>query len=392
MKKKFALILVSVIALVSVITGISAVFAATTFTPDLPIYDHNMDKGLFKMRYLTTEVYPLSEYPYTAPEYKENRRYYYYCDFAPQYSADYTVKVNCKRKMKCELYDKDNNLLAYGETAAPDSPLNYTYEFTYPLVKGEQYYYKFVYTGGAYDSYGPFYVTFTSTESSELLPGGMKLSVINSEKSNVYDINGFTIAQLIKDLRLDATLKDGRPLTWISKDMPIPQLNGCAIIIDQSECSKELGEHRISVYYMGHKATATYIIEGCLHDYVFDSAAPPKWLEEGYNTYVCSKCGETLKSDFTLTGAALYENYDACMNSENGDDNYSAEVDFNNDGVINARDFALINALYYDAVAECESCMNLSSEDEGYNAVYDLNQDNLIDESDFSLLVKTHQG
>lgn len=389
MKKKIALLLVTIIILTASITGVNSALAAETFTPDLPIYDHDLGQWLFRERYLTTEVYSTVTYPVGTSEYNENRRYYYLFDFVPQYSADYTVNVRCKRKMRCDLYDKDYNLLAYGETSTPVTPLNYTYEFTFPLVKGEQYYYKFYYTAGWTDSFGPFYLTFTSSESDEI--GSMKLSVINSQNTNVYDINGFTTQQMERDLRLDVTLKDGRPLTWISRDLPIPTLNNCDIIVDRSTFSKELGEHTVNVYYLGHKATTTYIVEGCLHDYVLDSSSPPKWLEEGYSTYVCSKCGEILKSDFTLTGAELYENYSQCINSVTGDDNYSEEVDFNKDGVINARDFALINSLYYDAVSECESCMNLSSEDEGYNAVYDLNQDNIIDESDFSLLVKTHQ-
>jgi len=392
MKKKIALILAVIIALSALITGINAVLAAEKFTPDLPIYDHDMGKWLFRERYLTTEVYSHIEYPEGTDEYRENRRYYYLFDFTPQYSADYTVSVRCKRKMRCDLYDKDNNLLAYGETSTPVTPLNYTYEFTYPLVKGEQYYYKFYYTAGYTDSFGPFYLDFTSTESDEIMPGGMKLSVINSQNSNVYDINGFTTQKMERDLRLDVTLKDGRPLTWLSKDMPIPNLNNCDIIVDRSTFSKELGEHTVNVYYMGHKATTTYIVEGCLHDYVLDSVAPPKWLEKGSSIYVCSKCGETLKSDFTLTGAELYENYRCCINSRTGDGNFSDDVDLNKDGVINARDFALINSMYYDAVAEYESCVGLSPEDDGYNPVYDLNLDNIIDASDFSILAKTHQG
>lgn len=115
----------------------------------------------------------------------------------------------------------------------------------------------------------------------------------------------------------------------------------------------------------------------CLDDrHVFSSpnVTKPTCTEQGYTTYICDICStlfnddyvDALGHDYTMTSVSntdyyynytcnrcnvsayisaitLKDNFKPHINAVTGDKNYRREFDINNDGVINARDFSLVN-------------------------------------------------
>ena len=102
----------AVIMAFSVMAGFGIFYADTKsaldFTPDRPIEFHDMNKCLFREREFNTKL--SSQHP----AYTDDWRNFFWCDFKPQYAADYSFDIKSKFKMKCEIYDADNNMLSAG--------------------------------------------------------------------------------------------------------------------------------------------------------------------------------------------------------------------------------------------------------------------------------------
>jgi len=158
MKKILSAVMAFVMAF-SVMAGFGIFYADTRptldFTPDKAVEFHDMNKFLFREKEFTTKL--SSQPPYAS----EDWRNFYWCDFVPQYSADYSFDVKSQFKMKCEIYDAENNLLSSGYSAdTKESDKLYHFSLTYRLEIDKQYYFKFAFTEGNYDTVGKFYVYF----------------------------------------------------------------------------------------------------------------------------------------------------------------------------------------------------------------------------------------
>lgn len=382
MKKKIAVLTALLMLFTVIILPCSSAFAAKYY-PTTPIEYDKLSTALFSQLDLTTGNNNYHQ--------NDNWKYYYRCSFTPQYSADYTVKVSSKKKMKTELYDAEGNLLS--SSFAPDNANNglyYEYSNTYYLEKGKTYFYEFAFTNGYFNSCGPFSIMMTSSPSSEIPSDDYLHLYINGKKSgSVYELDSYTPQQLIYDMSMRAVYSDGKLYEWNGKDTAIPYLNGCDIVLDLSDCSPQTGIHKVTAHFMGRKVTASFEIVDCIHSYVITSQQQASWLEQGCTVYTCNKCSESVSADIVPKGADLYADFFDCFNASSTDAGFNETYDVNSDGYINTRDYVLIKKMAAEAKNGILSSFNKQNGEQGYEPLYDLNSDGIINSRDVSALNRT---
>lgn len=383
MKRKFAVLLAVLTVLTAVVIpgGINAV--AANYFPTTPIEFENLDLALFSQLDLTTGTNNYNQ--------NDNWKYYYRCSFTPQYSAEYTVTVSSRKKMKTELYDSAGGMIS--ASYAPEDindEFRYVYSHTEYLEKGETYYYVFAYTNGYYNSCGPFSVWMTSTAAEEIPQDDyLHLYVGGKSKGMVYELSSFNPQQLLLDLSMRVVFADGKLYEWKGADSLIPYLNGCDIILDLSDCTAEIGIHTVTAHYMGRAVTAQFEIVECIHSYTA-AVYEPDWLEPGYTVYTCQKCSESVTADFTETASQLHSDFFKDYNTCKYDPDFNAVNDVNGDGYINVRDFSEIMKMFYETRERMLSAYNAKRGDEEYDPYLDMNSDGYINVRDISALNRTN--
>lgn len=382
MKRKLTVLLAILTMLTAVVLPRGITALANSYFPTTPIEFENLNLALFSQLDLTTGLNNFGN--------NDNWKYYYRCSFTPQYSAEYTVTVSSRKKMKTELYDSSGNLLSasYAPEVINDE-MRYVFSNTEYLEKGETYYYEFAFTNGYINSCGPFSVWMTSTPSSEIPQDDYLHLYVDSKKSGtVYELSSYSPQQLISDLSLKAVFEDGKLYEWKGSQTQIPYLNGCDIILDLSDCTAETGLHTVKAHYMGYEVTAQFEIVNCIHNYTAEYYKP-EWLIPGYTVYTCTKCADSFTGDFTETGAELHRNFFEHFNASKKDSDFNAADDINGDGYINARDFSKIARMYYAAQNSMLSSFNSKRGDSDYDPYLDMNSDGYINARDYSALYRT---
>lgn len=382
MKKRFAALLAALTVITAVILPGGLYARAANYFPTTPIEFENLYVALFSQITLTTGNNNYFQ--------NDNWKYYYRCSFTPQYSAEYTVTVSTKKKMKTELYDSEGHFIS-ASYAPDDKNEEYRYIFSHTafLEKGETYYYEFAYTNGYFNSCGPFIVSMTSTPAEEIPQDDyLHLYVKGKKSGSVYELSSYSVQQLMLDMSMKAVYSDGKLYEWNGTDTVIPYLNGCDIILDLSDCAETVGTHTVTAHFMGRKVTAQFEIVECIHTYT-SSLQKPKWLECGCTVYTCSKCGKSYESDYTDEGAQLYSDFFDYFNTCKTDDDYSAAMDINNDGYINSRDYTAIVMLMSDAEENMHAGFNSKCGEDDYNPDYDMNSDGYINSRDIVELRRT---
>lgn len=333
-----------VIMAFSVMAGFGIFYADTKsaldFTPDRPIEFHDMNKCLFREREFNTKL--SSQHP----AYTDDWRNFFWCDFKPQYAADYSFDIKSKFKMKCEIYDADNNMLSAGNSPeAKESDGLYHFSLTYRLEKGAQYYFKFAFTEGNYDTVGKFTVYFYSGESGTLDDTNPLDLSINNSYLYTYELAEYSVPQLMQDLKFIVFYPNGKFSKWISRETPITALDGVDIIFNASDCQKTVGRHTLVAHYLGYETEVPFEIVECKHSYQIKSIDEPEWKKTGKVNYECTKCGDTY-SDIIPTAEELKPMIERTLNSKYGDGIYNVNADINRDKVINARDVAIVLKAY----------------------------------------------
>lgn len=383
MKKKFALLMALLMLVTGIILPCSVSAFAATYFPTTPIEYDKLSTALFSRIDLTTGTNNYHE--------NDNWKYYYRCSFTPQYSADYTVTVSSRKKMKTELYDADDNLLS--SSYAPykaNNGLYYEFSNTYYLEKGKTYYYEFAFTNGYFNSCGPFSVMMTSSPAAEIPSDDYLHLYVNGKKSgSVYELDSYSPQQLISDMSLRAVYSDGRLYEWKGEDTVIPYLNGCDIILDLSDCAAETGTHTVTVHFMGREVNAEFEIVDCIHNYVMTSQQQSSWLQQGCTVYTCIKCSESMSADIIPKGADAYTDFFDCFNLSSTDAGFNETYDVNSDGHINSRDYVLIKKMAENAKQGIYSAFNKRKGEQGYNPLYDINSDGIVNSRDVSALNRT---
>lgn len=342
MKKRILSAVTAIIVALSVISGLGAFYAAGTHVPDNPIEFHDMNKFLFMEKEFDTRKSSLPSWDLN----NEDWRNYYWCDFKPQYGADYSFAIRSEFAMRCEIYDNENNLLASGDSNTPKETDGYHLSLTYRLEKNQQYYFKFVFTDQYHDTAGKFWVYFSSGESGTLNDADhLHLTINESSTSYTYELDEYSVPKLFQDLKFIVIYPNGHFSEWISKETPIMALDGVDILLNSSDCKKEIGQHTLIAHYLGYKVEATFNIVKCKHKYNFDSITEPGWKEPGALNYKCEKCGE-INSEPTLTAEELKPIVEKCLNSKYGDAVFDERADVNRDNAVNARDVAIILKAY----------------------------------------------
>ena len=219
-------------------------------------------------------------------------KYYYYCDFTPQYSATYTISIRSSKLMTAELYDADGNLLASESSPSSknytvDSTSYYYFDLSYDLEAGTTYYYKIYFSGGTYSSVGTFFYTLTSGESSNISAFYL---YVNNSSGYVYELADYSVSELLSDLSATVIYTSGSFTNWSYESANgSTTIDGVTLYIDTSDCSAEAGEHTVVAHYQGYEATVSfYICEG--HSYVAGYTVDPTCTEDGYTFYYCENC------------------------------------------------------------------------------------------------------
>lgn len=381
MKRKLAVFM----AVVTVITAVflpGVFYARAAYFPTTPIEFEFLNLALFSQLDLTTGTNSNHD--------NDNWKYYYRCPFTPQYSAEYTVTVTTRRKMKTELYDAQGTLIS--ASYSPDEMnenYRYVHSHTAYLEKGQTYYYEFAFTNGYYDSCGPFTVQMTSTPAKDIPQDDYLHLYVNGKKSgSAYELDSYSPQSLLQDLSFRVVFEDGKLYEWKGENNAIASLNGCDIILDLSDCDSSLGTHTVTAHYMGRKVTAQFDIVKCIHDYS-ESVTNPTWLGQGCTVYTCSKCSESMVSDFTDSQSKQLSGFFSCYNAGEDDADFNAIYDLNSDGYINSRDYTMILKMVDYAESKMISSFNKKRNSPGYDAQYDINSDGIINSRDVVMLRQT---
>lgn len=343
MKKKILAMVMAVIVVLSAVTGVVSYAAGINldFTPNTPIAYHDINKYLFmEKEFSTGRIKDVEDGDW---------KYYYWCDFKPQYTADYSFNIRSEFQLKCEIYDADNTLLAagYSDTKKGDDRL-FHLELTHRLEENKQYYFKFAFTEGNYDTVGKFWVYFSSNGSDRVVSAdNLHLLVNGSSTAYTYYLEDYSVAQLFQDLELAVVFKDGSFAKWLSRENPQHVLNGVDILLNSSDCRAEPGQHTLIAHYLGYEVRATFNIVECNHQYKANSIIEPLWKQQGKVNYKCEKCGKSY-SEFTPTAEELKPVVEASLNTKFGDAGFNAAADINKDNAVNARDVAIIMKAYDD--------------------------------------------
>ena len=379
MKKRLAVLTALLFLLTTAVLPYGITASAASYFPTTPIEYDGLYLALFSQLDLTTGT---SDFFHG-----DNWKYYYRCSFTPQYSAEYTVTVSSRKKMKTELYDAQDNLLSASYAPAEiNEDLRYIYSHTAYLEKGVTYYYEFAYTNGYYDSSGPFSVWMTSTPS-DAVPNSdyLHLYVKGSKNAGVYELSSYSPQQLLQDLSLRVVYADGKLYEWIGKNSSIASLNGCDIILDLSDCAATVGAHTVTAHYMGHPVQAKFEIVNCIHEYEAH-VQRPTWLEPGSTVYTCSKCSESITGDFVCSESERQADFFSAFGASKTDSAYDPVYDLNADGYINSRDYVEINTMINEAQSEMLAAFNKKAGSAQYDSLYDLNTDGIINSRDVVLL------
>lgn len=349
MKKKILAVITAAVIAVSMFTGISAFYAASSFdyTPNTPIEFHDMNKIMFMETSFSTKKSP------QLPAFTDDWKYYYWCDFMPQYTADYTVDVGSQFRMKCEIYDADNNLIAV-ENSNPEKGEDRYYHFTltHRLTERNQYYYKFAFTEGNFDTVGRFLVLFTSNGSDKVPDADwLHLYINGSSTAYTYELEEYSVQKLFQDLEFIVVYKNGKFSKWVSRETPMMALDGVDILLNSSDCTKTVGKHTLIAHYLGYEVKATFNIVECIHKYKLENIEYPQLKTAGCYHYKCEKCGDE-KTEYTLTAEELRPLVEKSLNTKYGDSNYDKTADINQDGAVNARDVAIILKAYEGSSAD----------------------------------------
>lgn len=379
-KKLICVIVAVAICVATMVSGILTA-RAQSYLPTTPIEYHNLSSYLFSNVTLTTGDNDFNL--------NDNWKYYYWCDFTPQYSADYTVTVTTSRMMKTELYDSQNNLLSSSNSEDKNENYKYVFSNTYFLEKGETYYYKFAFTGGFFNSCGSFNVKFESAGSPELQSDDHVHLYINDKTwGQKYELSQYTDNGLLDDLSLKVVYPDGTLRVWERDKTVFPYLDGCDIILDLSDCKTEVGVYTVTAYYKGYKSTASFEIVECAHEYE-QVATNLNWLKTGEVVYKCSKCGEEYTAKEAPSAFDMYKDFENQINLTQGDNNYNHFYDVDNNGVVNMRDCTLLLEYYYNAEEQIFFCINSSEGDGIYKSELDFDSNGVINIRDFTMLVES---
>ena len=186
--------------------------------------------------------------------------------------------------------------------------------------------------------------------------------------------------------------KNGRLYEWTQVDNGYFTLNGCDILFNFSGYSEEVGTHTIFVHYMGYYAEARYTIVDCIHKYEAETAfVSPSWLEQGEIQNICTKCGGGgLVEGYTPSGYELSREFMSRLNSAEGDEAYSSYSDFDNNGIINMRDYKYLMDMYAAALDGMFLHLNEKEGDSSFTECYDINDDGVINIRDYSLLLQSY--
>lgn len=382
MKRKFLPVFCCLLAFVSALVVPVSEARADSYFPNTPIEFHYLRSALFSQLDLTTGNNDYFQ--------NDNWKYYYWCDFTPQYSAEYTVTVTTKKKMKTELYDADENFISASYSPDEKNEDNrFVFSHTAYLEKGKTYYYKFAFTNGYFNSCGPFNIKMVSGGAAEIpSDDNLHLYVNGSKNQQVYELSEFSTERLLDDLSMKVVYADGKLYTWERKATIVAYLNGCDILLDLSDCNETVGVHTVVAHFMGYTTSATFEIVDCIHTYS-ESALAPGWLTPAGTVFTCSKCGYSCTGDYTQTGAEIYSDFMSHLNSTSESGDFDPVYDLDSDGTVNVRDYKLLLNIYNEAWKEMESRLNSNDGDANYDPVYDLNADGVINIRDFSALSKT---
>lgn len=382
MKRKIVPLICCFLVFVTVLIPADLNAKAESFFPNTPIEFHYLKNALFSQMDLTTGNNDYFQ--------NDNWKYYYWCDFTPQYSAEYTVTVTTKKKMKTELYDAQENLICASYSPDEKNEDNrFVFSHTAYLEKGKTYYYKFAFTNGYFNSCGQFNIKMISGGAAEIpSDDNLHLFVNGTKERQVYELDEFTTERLLNDLSFKVVYADGKLYTWERTATVIPYLNGCDILLDLSDCEETVGYHTVTAHFMGYTTTATFEIVDCIHSYT-ESPLEPGWLTPAGTVYTCTKCGYSCTGNYTETGAQIYSDFMSHLNSSSTDSDFDAVYDMDADSVVSVRDYRLLINIYNVAANEMEKRMNSCAGDADYDPVYDLNSDGVINVRDFSALRKT---
>ncbi len=390
LRKKLIKVLAALLALV-LLSGTVLAYALPDFIPNTPVLYNNFHDALFSELHLSTgdKLFPYEEGSW---------RYYYWCAYQCQYNADYTVHVNYngRKAMEVELYDSDGETMLAEDkgqlTKLDTGKYSYDCEFTYSLTEGHLYYYRIAFSGHYYDSCGDFSVSLVSTPGDRIKTDENIILQIGNYENYTYDLEEFSHERLRNDLVFIAIYNDGSVDRWYGSEHigETPALRGCNIILDYSDCDATVGVHTLYAYYMGRKTEVTFNITGCVHEYSIKSQTERSWLNGAAATYRCSICGKEYTSFISDSGSDLFRNFYRHINTSKGERGYSEEFDLNSDGVINARDFSIVNSIFADTVKSFSKSLNTKFGDENFNDAFDLNKDGVINARDFTVLNKTH--
>ncbi len=371
----------AVVMLICAVFGFSFNALAQDFTPTTPIEYHDIGNALFRSTSLSTGSNPYN--------FNDNWKYYYWCDFTPQYSAEYSASIDAIRPIGVEIYDAEGNLLNADEDHDYGDEKWYYANAGAFLEKGETYYFRLFFCGGHYDSCGKFNIILESKGSPDFPSAeNLNLYVGGSQFQTQYELAEYSYQRVFYDISLLLVFADGSFFKWENSPDVSLSVRGVDIILDMSDCAATVGTHKVTIHYMGYEATASFEIVKCFHEYDA-SEVKPTWLSPGYASHICKKCGESYNSNYTYSGQMLYFEFDKYINAFYGGDGYLSCADMNDDGVINLRDYSLLRELYSDAQNGFLSFFGTSKGSNNYSAEYDMNSDGYINIRDYSLLRQT---
>lgn len=359
--------------------GASLIALAQDYTPDTPINYSSIDSALFKSVTLTTGTNPYGT--------NDNWKYYYRCNFTPQYSADYSCTMESIHPVGVDIYDSEESLLASDICKTLGENRRYSATATYYLEKGKTYYFKLYFTGGHYDSCGKFDVSLKSGGSPDF-PGAENLTLYVGDSifQTVYELSEYSYQTLFYDLSLLAVFADGSFFKWQNSTSASLSIRGVDIILDMSDCTATLGKHTVRINYMGYEATASYTIVECVHNFG-SSFVKPTWLTAAHNCYECTKCGYCYEDGYTLTAREIYAGFTKYYSATENE--YFRFADMNDDGSVNLRDYSLLRSLYTVAKKDYFSHFGSAKGGDNYSAEFDVNSDGVINMRDYSLLIQS---
>ena len=216
--------------------------------------------------------------------------------FTPQYTADYTLRLNGHgdggggRNIKASLTNPDGTVTDFecpNQEGTTDK--NYARPFlTAKLEKGKTYIYSV--TGKIASTSATVDVNLTSSQSGALTEElGLRAYL---QGKTVF--NGYNPQAVLNELKLLVCSKNAtKPLEWYYKDAGgVLSINGVDMIVNMSGCGSD-GRNTMSVYYQGYRADVNFEV----HALRRGKAVPPTCTSNGYTPYLCGNCGREVHWD-----------------------------------------------------------------------------------------------